>query len=548
MKVRVAAIRPDAEVGPVMQLLDGVLSSINSAEPPMRDVEGWPVEVQCRETAGLHELTAEGANDEDDEKSRLPPPKHFLLTKHDKESLEVLIGDHVTFIKETKDGECAVAPPAKFVAHYLKYRRSKLPRVHAVLTMPLVLPGGTLLATNGLDRLRRAVFRIDEALLPFLPKAKDCADGAVDEAFTFLIDEWLCDVATDLEGKCVLIALALTIIERILLPARPLFFVTAGLRGGGKTTALMMIALAVTGIKVAAAAWSPDPNERKKALFSYLLEALPFLVWDNIPRGTMIACPHLERASTSETYSDRILGETKTPVAPAYTINAFTGNNIGPKSDQASRSLEARIMTDRPDPENREFKHSDPIGWTQDHRGQILDALYTILLGNPQLKPKSRRPAETRFKEWWHLIGSAVEYAASRAAQKLCQPISFKQMFARTEAKDEEAIERADVIQALYAIEGGDKFTAISLHEYLAESARKAAEGLPEEPGTAELRRFCTARLAKVPSPKSISHNLQAIADAPVKVLAGTSSLRTEVNTDRKQRRFYVEVAAERDR
>jgi len=32
-------------------------------------------------------------------------------------------------------------------------------------------------------------------------------------------------------------------------------------------------------------------------------------------------------------------------------------------------------------------------------------------------------------------------------AEKLCQPISFKQMFARTEAKDEEAIERADVIQ-----------------------------------------------------------------------------------------------------
>jgi hypothetical protein len=28
----------------------------------------------------------------------------------------------------------------------------------------------------------------------------------------------------------------------------------------------------------------------------------------------------------------------------------------------------------------------------------------------------------------------------------------FKEMFARTEAKDEEAIEHADVIQALYAI------------------------------------------------------------------------------------------------
>jgi hypothetical protein len=539
-KMRIAAIRRDAEAGPAMELLDHVLSGIDAAEPPMRDVEGWPVEIQCRETAGLHELSSDSANGEDDEKSRLPAPKNFLLTKHDKESLEILIGDHVEFIRKIKKDELAVAPPAKFVTHYLKYRRSKLPRVHAALTMPLVFPDGTLLARNGLDRKRRAVFRIDPALLPFVPKAEDCTESAVDEAFDFLTDEWLCDVATDLEGKCVLIALALTIIERILLPGRPLFFVTAGLRGGGKTTALIMISLAATGIKAAAAAWAADPNERKKALFSYLLEALPFLIWDNIPRGTMIACPHLERASTSETYSDRVLGETKTLIAPAYTIHGFTGNNIGPKSDQASRSLEARLSTDRTDPENREFKHPDPIGWTQDHRGQILGALYTILLGNPQLK--CRRPAETRFKEWWHLVGSAVEHAADSKAEKLMQPISFKQMFSRTEAKDEEMIERTDIIQALYAIKGSDEFAAVGLHEHLAKSARDAETGTAEEPGTAELRRFCTVKLARAPSPKSISRNLQAITDAPVNVLAGTAVLKTYVDTNTKQRRFWVEL------
>jgi len=532
-KVTIKAIRADAEAGPVMTLVDDILSASNAMEPPMRDVEGWPVEIQCRETAGLHELSSEGANDKEDKKSRLPPPKNFLLTKHDKESLEILIGDHITFVQKGKKGdERPVAPPTKFVAHYLKYRRSKLPHVHAVLTMPLILPDGMLLATNGLDRDRRAVFRIDPALLPFIPKAEDCTPGAVAAAFKFLTDEWLCDVSTDLEGKCVLIALALSIIERILLPTRPLFFVTAGLRGGGKTTTLMMISLASTGIKVAAAAWPTDPDERKKAIFSYLLEALPFLVWDNIPRGAMIGCPHLERASTSETYSDRVLGETKTAVAPAYTIHAFTGNNIGPKSDQASRSLEARIATDRVDPENRVFRHQDPIGWTQDHRGKILKALYIILLGNPQLKV--RKPAETRFKEWWHLIGSAVEHAAG-------QTISFKEMFARIEAKDEEAVERADIMQSLYAIYGNHEFTAIDLNEHLAESSRKREFGTDEDPGIVELRRFCTARLAKAPSPKSISHNLQAIADAPVAVLAGTASLKIFVTRD-KQRRYHVEL------
>jgi hypothetical protein len=110
-----------------MELLENVLSGVDAAEPPMRDASGWPVEIQCRETAGLHELSSDNANDEADENSRLPPPKNLLLTKHDRESLEILIGDHVSFIRKTKKDERAVAPPTKFVTHYLKYRRSKLP-------------------------------------------------------------------------------------------------------------------------------------------------------------------------------------------------------------------------------------------------------------------------------------------------------------------------------------------------------------------------------------------------------------------------------------
>jgi len=412
-KERIEDFTPDGEISPVMRLIDGILSGVDAPEPPMRDAEGWPIEVQCREAVGLHGLTTNGANAEESAKSRLPSPKHFLLTRHERESLEIEWGDHLCFVQKTRDGERYVAPPDKFLNHYLKYRRSELPRAHAVLTMPLVLPDGSLLAGSGLDRERRAVLRIEPALLGFMPKLGD--RGEVAEAFNFLMDAWLVDVATDAEGKCVLIALALSIIERVLLPERPVFFVTAGLRGGGKTTVLMMIALAAIGVKAAAAAWSSDPNERKKALFSYLLEGLPVLIWDNIPRGAAIGCPHIERASTCEFYQDRILGVTKTRTAPAYTIQAFTGNNIGPKSDQASRSLEARLSTDRPDPENRHFQHPDPIAWTLDHRGEILRALYTILLGNPQLDPDRRGEPETRFKTWWTLVGSAIEHAAGRA-------------------------------------------------------------------------------------------------------------------------------------
>ena len=91
----------------------------------------------------------------------------------------------------------------------------------------------------------------------------------------------------------------------------------------------------------------------------------------------------------------------------ASAIHIFTGNNIAPKGDLASRSLHIRLAVDQPDPENREFKHPNPIGSTDDNRAELLKAFYTILLGNPQLKQPRNAEGKTRFKMWWSVIGSA---------------------------------------------------------------------------------------------------------------------------------------------
>ena len=190
------------------------------------------------------------------------------------------------------------------------------------------------------------------------------------------------DVATDITGKCILIAAALTLIERSLLPDRPVFFITAGRRGGGKTTTLMMLLMAITGIRPSAAAWSPNEEERRKAIHSYLMAGPPYIIWDNIKRGSQITCPHIERACTTDVYIDRRLGVSEIVAAAASAIQFFTGNNIGPSGDLASRSLNARLNIDRPDPENRRFQHSDPLAWTEANRRRILKALYTILQQN----------------------------------------------------------------------------------------------------------------------------------------------------------------------
>jgi hypothetical protein len=313
---------------------------------------------------------------------------------------------------------------------------------------------------------------------------------------------------------------ALTIIERALLPERPAFFVTAGQRGGGKTTTLQMLFLAATGYRAPAAAWSSSEEERRKCLFSYLGEGVPAVVWDNIQRGSMISCPSIEKSLTAAVYSDRVLGVTGTRTVPSTTVNMFTGNNISPRGDMASRSLVVRLSVDRPDPENRKFTHDDPIAWTIAHRGNILHALYTIMLGNPRLHSSNPPPAETRFKAWWHLVGSAVEHAAAEHVQHVgacafdrntdCQAVQvcFRELFLDGEQHEEQTSSLATVLDALRSM-WPIGFRAADLTQYLSsvnEASIELKAALEQASGKA----------LPIITPTAVTWRLKAITDAPV--------------------------------
>lgn len=240
--------------------------------------------------------------------------------------------------------------------------------------------------------------------------------------------------------------MALSVIERAILPERPAFFVTAGKRGGGKTTAVNMISLAATGRKAAATPWSPSKEERRKALLAALSEGLPILAWDNVETGSTVSSPSLEAVLTSDTYTDRVLGETRRLTVPTHTIMTLNGNNIAPRGDMSSRSLMARINVDRPDPENRQFAHPLPFDWTLENRGKILRALYTVLLGNKKrLAGLPLSEKTTRFKPWWMAVGSAVECASEMLGSRL----KFSEIFSDVEDAAEDTADNVKVLEYL---------------------------------------------------------------------------------------------------
>jgi hypothetical protein len=434
---------PNGELSPIVSFLDEVLSNDQNEEPPMRNASGGLVRVEEREPWALHQLTSGSANDEE-EAEHMKPPAEPILVELTATGVELLLEIYVRWVAQKKNGMTYFATlPKPFIIALMEYPNSAIPIVRAINTSPLVTMLGRVIDGVGFDRTAGLFHRTDPVLRSCVP-INPPTEQEIKEALNFLLNEWLVDVALDAVGKCVAILLALTVLQRALLPERPAFFVTAGQRGGGKTTLISMIITAVLGRSAAAAAWSDSAEERKKALFSYLRQGVASLVWDNIARGSTISCPHIEAALTAPEISDRVLGVSCVETVPATTVHIFTGNSIAPRGDMASRSFVVSLIVDRPDPENRSFTHADPLAWTLANRAKILRALYAILVGGALRRPDDQ-VAKTRFKDWWKLIGWPVEYAAGLLDIRL----DCTELLRSGEAEDEDASAASRVLTIL---------------------------------------------------------------------------------------------------
>jgi hypothetical protein len=525
----------DAPWLPVMAVLNEVLAAAEDRIPPARNIEGHLARAQRLKIPDMHLFV--GGNEGSDITGESPPQMAIKILNET--AAAELIERHIEHADEK--GRPVHLNPA-FVSHYMCREDGALPIMAAVATMPMVSADGHLIYSDGLDRKRGIAFDVGPEIMKVMPARKECGPDAVAAAMDFLTDEWLCDVATDYAGKCTLVALALTIIQRTLLDSRPVFFITAGRRGGGKTTALQMIIQAVTGTPAAAAAWSPNDEERRKALMSYLLMGVPYILWDNIPRGLQVICPHIERACTSSVYSDRKLTVSEIVQAASSAVHTFTGNNIGPKGDLASRALHVRLTVDRVDPENRQFKHQDPIGWTQANRGKILHALFIVLLGNPQLDLPANAAVGTRFKLWQRLVGSAVEHAAQCAAERdpdcdIVLPdkvLDFAKLFLTQEGDDEESADLADCLNAITKM----FVTTLSANDLSFQLCNTHTEN------TAIVREFLFPGTVPdfKPTPKAIAKRLNARVDDPVRHGERTLTLKSKKDDHTKVLRFWVET------
>jgi hypothetical protein len=539
----------DAPWLPEMEAYDAILGAATGDIPPTRHIEDELNCARCTVVPGTHAFSSDGSDD--------PPASQWNIYKLDNCDAANLLEKHIDFIgadpKGRLFGESVQCPPA-FVNHYRQWHDSTLPKLVAISPLPLVLGNGEILSPRGLDRLRGIAFIIDDKLRQCLPRGRIGDNAPVATALDFLLNDWLRDVSCSFADKCTAIALALTMIERSLLVERPVGFIDAPSAESGKTTLAKMLVAAVTGLDAVAFAWSPNEEERRKALLSYFDAGLVYVLWDNIPDGAFISCPHLERSCTAGYYADRKLGVSEFISAAAATIHLFTGINITPRGALASRTLHMRIDTDMVDPMARTFVHNNPVLWTKANRDRILGALYTILLGNPMLDLPFDAPVKTRFPMWYRLVGSAVEHAAAVYKEVNPQddkavPVDFGELFLKQKTSEEEGTSLGEMLDDLdknmRVKMQGDPAKAAGLHkgEF---TAKELAVRLNQEylMGMETVRGFLFQKIptgAKV-SPRVVGMALAAYVDKWRAV--GTEKLALRVRLVNKANVYHVDREA----
>lgn len=295
------------------------------------------------------------------------------------------ITDACQLIRETKDPETGevesfAVPPTRWMVEGVASRGDwgrYVRRLQGVITAPTIRSDGTIFQDPGYDSKSGLLFSSDTQF-PDIPEqpTRDDAQQAIGELLSVVTDFPFVDDA----DRSAWLAMVLSMIGRQCISGCvPLFAITANIRGAGKSLLVDAASRIAYGRSAARKTFTRDDDELRKTITAVVLEAVPAVLFDNM--DVQLGGASLDAALTGETWSDRVLGSSKTTgELPLRTVWSSTGNNMAFGSDIARRVLPIRLQSPLESPEDRsDFKHSDLLGWVAFNRPRLAVAALTVL-------------------------------------------------------------------------------------------------------------------------------------------------------------------------
>jgi hypothetical protein len=318
-----------------------------------------------------------------------------------------------TFVKLSGRQYANVAPPQEVVRDVLSMSATAFPPIDGIVETPIVRRDGTIASTAGYDPMTHLYLSLapdfNMPAIPTHPTQEDArtAVAALDE----VIGDFPFATKADKDNE---IALLLTLVMRPAIRGLvPMAVVDAPMAGTGKGLLASANVMLATGVEAATKTAPTSEEEWEKALMSSLGDGETVLLIDNV-RGVLRSAK-LESFLTAKRFSGRLLGFGTNGTYDNRVTPMMTGNNMQLGNDLPRRAYQIRLDAKDSHPEDRkDFTHTPLIPWVEEHRGEPLAALFTIIsawfaAGKPT--PACPVTPMGSFEEWTGIMDGILAYA-----------------------------------------------------------------------------------------------------------------------------------------
>jgi DNA polymerase-1 len=303
-----------------------------------------------------------------------------------------------------------------FTLQALMSRTDTYAPLDRISRVPFVRKDGSICQTPGYDPDSRTFLALDQTLGD-IDVPEDPTDEDVQQALKLITEEWLVDSLRDMPdaaSKANALALVITPYIRGMVAVAPLAVVDGLQMGVGKNLfADIAVAIPATGKPLEPLPWSDDDKENGKVITAAFREGADVFVFDEAHK---IHGASLARALTSATWKDRQLGLSQMLGFPNQVTWISLGNAVQLVGDVARRAYRIALKPNHPAPQNRtsaDFTHDDPRGWVQRRRGEIVQAVLTIIRAwFAAGQPRAPKPVSFgSFEQWERIVGGILHHA-----------------------------------------------------------------------------------------------------------------------------------------
>lgn len=251
----------------------------------------------------------------------------------------------------------------------------RLPDLAGFVEAPLLAPDGRVIDEPGYDAasgLFCAFGQIGGYIRPPQQSTREQALGSY-ERLKAMFDGF---PFVDEADRVALVAGIITALLRRVLPAAPLFAITAPAPGTGKTLLGETLAFVATNRRASVMSLGHDDAEFEKRLGGVLLAGDAVITIDNIERA--LRGDLLCQIATQQFVRLRPLGGSGMLNVPTHALLIATGNNLAVIGDLKRRVLMVRLDAHTERPEQRSFAR-DHLAEIKARRGEIITEALTIV-------------------------------------------------------------------------------------------------------------------------------------------------------------------------